>query len=94
MTKAQLIRHVMAETGLTESEARRTLDLVLMSVMGALLKDEQVSLEGLGTFSTRPRRKGMARNIHTGEAVPIPPGKAVRFTPDEKLIRVLTETDE
>lgn len=94
MTKAQLIRHVMAETGLTESEARQTLDLVLLSVMGALLKDERVSLENLGTLSTRPRRKGMARNIRTGEAVPIPPGRAVRFTPDENLLRALNETDE
>lgn len=81
MVKADLIERAVAETGLSRREARAAVEGVFSALAGALRRGERTVVRGFGSFSVRPRRVGMARNPRTGEPVPIPPGRVVRFRP-------------
>lgn len=81
MVKADLIERAVAETGLSRREARAAVEGVFEALSAALRRGERTVVRGFGAFSVRPRRTGMARNPRTGEPVPIPPGRVVRFRP-------------
>lgn len=81
MVKADLIERAVAETGLSRKEARAAVEGVFAALSAALQRGERTVVRGFGSFSVRARRIGMARNPRTGEPVPIPPGRVVRFRP-------------
>jgi DNA-binding protein HU-beta len=54
---------------------------------GAMEEGERVTLVGFGSFSVIDRAPRLGRNPKTGEEVPIPSRRAVRFRPGKDLIR-------
>ncbi len=81
MVKADLIERAVLQAGLSRREAKVAVEAVFNTLSGSLLRGERVVVRGFGSFSVRARRTGMARNPRTGEPVPIPPGRVVRFRP-------------
>jgi nucleoid DNA-binding protein len=51
-------------------------------------------LRGFGVFVVKPRKRGVGRNPRTGEEVPIPAGKTIRFKPGKELTAKAVETDD
>jgi DNA-binding protein HU-beta len=51
----------------------------------ALVRGERIELRGFGVFLVKERKRGVGRNPRTGQEVPIPPGKTVRFKPGKAL---------
>jgi DNA-binding protein HU-beta len=80
VNKTELAEAVAKETGLTNADARRAVDAVIVNVQKTLKKGEDVALTGFGKFSVvkRAARKGV--NPRTGEAVKIKATKAPKFT--------------
>ena len=79
MNKNELIESISRHSGLTKIQARAALNAFILSTCEALCRGETVALAGLGTFSVRERAARHGRNIKTGEAIALPPGKAVHF---------------
>ena len=52
---------------------------------GAMARGERIELRGFGVFTVVPHKSGMGRNPRTGEQIPIPVGKTVRFRPGKEL---------
>lgn len=79
MTKTELIRAVSKKSGITDSEAGKVVDAIILSVTLTLAAGESVKLSGLGTFEVKDRRAKVGRNPKTGEVVPIPETKRPAF---------------
>ena len=80
MTKAELISTMAAGASITKAKAARALDTFVDSIIGALKKEERVTLVGFGTFSVSKRKARKGRNPRTGKEINIPARKVPKFT--------------
>lgn len=85
MTKAELVRTVAAETGLTLKDTNVVLDVLEQTITDALAKGEKVQLIGFGSFEVRHRAERKGRNPQTGEEITIPAGTVPAFRAGKAL---------
>jgi integration host factor subunit alpha len=85
ITRADLIRALAEEIGLSRSDCAAILEEVLDEIAGCLVRGEPVKIYGFASFSVRHKKQRMGRNILTGEEVPILPRRVVKFRPSENL---------
>lgn len=85
MNKAELLKKIQADAGLTKEQATAALQAVEVSITEALVNGEEVTLTGLGKFiiQNKPARTG--RNPKTGEPVDIAASRAVKFKAGKAL---------
>ena len=79
MNKAGLVDVVHSKLGGTKVQAEEVVDLVVDSIVGTLKKGGEVSIAGLGIFSTKQRAARQARNPRTGAAISVPAMKVPKF---------------
>lgn len=87
MKKADLIEEVSIVSKQPETVVRSVLDATCDVVRLAASRGEPVMLFGLGKLHPVQRQERMARNLHTGESITVPPDRFVRFTPSVGLLR-------
>lgn len=85
MLKKDLIKTVAGLSGHTEISVREIMDATLTAVLTSLAGGTSVMLLGLGKVSVRQRGERVARNIHTGEKVAVPPRKVALFKSSDAL---------
>lgn len=71
MNKAELVKAIADETGLTQKDIEKTLNSFVNQVSKALSKKDKVQLVGFGTFETRERASRTGRNPQTGKEIKI-----------------------
>ena len=89
MTKADIIRMLADQVGLTRREAAEVLTVVLDGVVDAIRGGEKVELRGFGSFRTRKRQARAGRNPRTGAQVNVPPKTVPYFKPGKQLREIL-----
>lgn len=89
MNKAELVRRVARDTGLTRADVLRVLDATLAQVTRALRRGDGVKLVDFGSFEVTHRRARAAHNPHTGAAMKVPARRWPRFSPGKKLKAVV-----
>lgn len=72
--------------GVSQAEARRTMDEVLNVLMHALVTGRGVNITGVGSFKTYDRPARTARNPQTGEPLAVPATKRIKYTPGARLL--------
>lgn len=79
MNKAELVKAIAAESGLSKKDSEAALNAVVASVTKALKEGDKVALIGFGTFSVveKAERKGV--NPATKQEIVIPAKKVVKF---------------
>ena len=85
MNRSDLCKRLAANTSLTNADAAAAIDAVILTITGALAAGETVTIAGFGTFSTRDRAAGQARNPRTGEAVAVPAARVPSFKAGKSL---------
>jgi DNA-binding protein HU-beta len=85
MVKADIVDQVQSKTGFSRQKVQESVDLVFESVKEALKRDEKVEFRGFGIFRVKERKKGVGRNLKTGETVPIKSGKTIKFKPSSRF---------
>jgi len=85
MNKADLANAVHAKLGGTKVQAEEVVETIISEVVGALKKGEEVSIAGLGIFSTKQRAARTARNPRTGASVNVPAMKVPKFRASKAL---------
>lgn len=85
MTKAELISRVAQAMKESKAHTERMLDAFLLSIEGSLVQGADVVLHGFGKFSVSKRAAQIGRNPRTGEAVPIPATRVVKFKAQKAL---------
>ncbi len=79
MNKAAIAEIIHEKMGGTKVSAEQTLDAVLEAMVGTLKKGGEVSIAGLGIFSTKARAARTARNPKTGEPIQVPATTVPKF---------------
>ncbi len=79
MNKAGIVDAVHAKLNGTKVQAEEVVDLVVDSIVGTLKKGGEVSIAGLGIFSTKQRAARQARNPRTGAAISVPAMRVPKF---------------
>ena len=89
MTKADIVKLLADQVGLTRREAADALAVVLDGVIEAIKEGEKVELRGFGSFRTRKRLARQGRNPRTGAQVKVPPKVVPYFKPGKQLREIL-----
>ncbi|WP_028583401.1 HU family DNA-binding protein [Desulfogranum mediterraneum] len=87
MNKNDLIETIAGSAMISKAAAERGLNEMLSMMSSAMEDGDRVTLAGFGSFSVVDRAPRVGRNPKTGEVVPIPPRKAVKFRPGKHLSR-------
>ena len=85
MNKAELINAIHEITNEQKATIGRVLDGTIEAIQNALVKGENVSLIGFGTFEVRERSARKGRNPRTGEEIDIQASKTSGFKPGKAL---------
>jgi nucleoid DNA-binding protein len=91
---ALLTRDVLADrlaerAEITLATARDEVKWFFDTIASALSSGDEVRIHGFGAFKTANRAARMGRNPRTGEAVPVPARRVVRFSPSTTLTQSL-----
>lgn len=79
MNKADLANAVHEKLGGTKVQAEEVVELIIENITGTLKRGGEVSIAGLGIFSTKTRAARVARNPRTGASVNVPAMKVPKF---------------
>jgi DNA-binding protein HU-beta len=79
MNKSSLVDQVHQVLGGTKVDAEKAVDTIIDSIIGTLKKGDEVSIAGLGIFSTKMRASRQARNPRTGDAIQVPAMRVPKF---------------
>ena len=85
MIKVDLVNEVSKLADITKVKAEVAVDAVFDAMRLSMQRGERIELRGFGVFLVKPRRRGVGRNPRTGQEVPIPPGRTIRFRPGKDL---------
>ncbi len=85
MNKASIAEAVHAKLGGTKVQAEEVVDVVIDAIVNTLKKGGEVSVAGLGIFSTKTRAARVARNPRTGESINVPSMRVPKFRPAKAL---------
>lgn len=85
MNKADLAGVVHTKIGGTKVQAEEVVETIISEVVDALKKGNEVSIAGLGIFSTKTRAARTARNPRTGAAVDVPAMRVPKFRASKAL---------
>ena len=79
MNKSSLVDAVYEKIGGTKVQAEQALDTVIESITQALKGGDEVSIAGLGIFSSKQRAARTARNPRTGAAIQVAAMRVPKF---------------
>jgi len=90
MNKADLANsvwelHSKKGVDVSKKHAEEVLDFIFDSITQSLVKGEEVSIAGFGTFAVRQRKARQARNPRTGETVQVSASRVPKFRAGKAL---------
>ncbi|OYW01844.1 MAG: integration host factor subunit beta [Acidobacteria bacterium 37-65-4] len=80
-----MVLEVARVANVPKQKAQESVDMVFNAIRDALADGQKVEFRGFGVFRVKERKRGVGRNLKTGEAVQIPPGKAIKFKPSSRF---------
>jgi len=81
MVKADIIRSIELQLGLTHDEARNMVEQILELIKGSLMDGESILVSGFGQWKVRDKKSRVGRNPKTKEEYEISPRRVVTFYP-------------
>lgn len=92
MKKSDLIARLSQRfPGLSATDARVSVGLILQGIAEALSAGQRVEIRGFGSFSIAYHRPRVGRNPRTGEPVPVPAKASPHFKAGKDLRRRVVE---
>ncbi|MBP9749820.1 MAG: HU family DNA-binding protein [Candidatus Pacebacteria bacterium] len=79
MNKADIVDKVHGVLGGTKADAERAVETMIDSIVGSLKAGDEVSVAGLGIWSTKMRPARTGRNPRTGETIEIAAMRVPKF---------------
>ena len=86
MNKADLIKALWEETGITKSEAKAVIDLFFNEMANTLAKGDRVEISGLCSFYVKKYKAYTSRNPRTGVPVRVESKKLPFFKVGKELM--------
>ena len=89
VTRDSLADQLAGRAEITLATARDEVKWFFDTIAAALKDGDEVRIHGFGAFKTAQRAARMGRNPRTGEAVPVPARRVVRFSASTTLTQSL-----
>jgi len=80
-----IIEKVHGVLGSTRADADRAVETMIEAIVESLKAGDEVSVAGLGIFSTKARPARQGRNPRTGETIHINASRSAKFRPAKAL---------
>lgn len=85
MNKADLAAKVQEVLGGTKVQSEQVVETIVDTIVDTLKSGGEVSIAGLGIFSTKMRPARQGRNPRTGETIQVPAMRTAKFRPAKAL---------
>ena len=79
MNKTELVEAIAKESGLTNADARKSVEAFITTVEKTLKRGDEIALTGFGKFSVVKRSARTGRNPQTGATIKIKAKKVAKF---------------
>ena len=79
MNKADLANEVHGFLQGTKTQAEEVVEMIISTIVKSLKKGDEVSIAGLGIFSTKMRPARTGRNPRTGQSIQVPAMRVPKF---------------
>jgi DNA-binding protein HU-beta len=79
VNRSQLVQAVIGSTHMARRTVEDMVEILFDTIISEVRSGRKVTVVGFGTFSPTDRAPRLGRNPRTGEAVPIPASRGVRF---------------
>ena len=89
ITKADLLDAVANNAGVSKKDAEAVLGAFFDFTTASAKKEDKVSWPGFGSFQGIQKKATTARNPRTGETVPVPARKALKFSASSTMRETL-----
>lgn len=80
MNKKELAAAVADDANITKEKATEIVDALFTQIERSLKREDEVKIQGFGTFKISKRKARTARNPQTGAEMHLPATKVPRFT--------------
>jgi len=86
MTKADIVNEISKNTGIEKVAVQKTVEALMETIKGSLVKGNNVYLRGFGSFIVKKRAEKTARNISKNTTIIIPEHFIPSFKPAKTFI--------
>lgn len=87
MNKTDLVNSIAAKAELNKLTAKAALEACLETIQEGLAGEGKVQIIGFGTFTVVEKEAREGVNPRTGEKIPIPARKVVKFKPSTEILK-------
>ena len=94
MNSNELIERIAGEQGVAKDHVRKILDSTFQTITAAATRGEEIAISGFGKFKVTERAERPGRNPVTGEALTIPAGRKLSFSPAKSIRDALNSAGE
>jgi DNA-binding protein HU-beta len=94
MNTIEIADQVASEQGLTKTAAKQAIETVVIAIVKAAARGEEVSLSGFGKFKVTSRAEREGRNPATGATIKIAASKKLSFTPAKAVKEALNRVPQ
>lgn len=91
MTKTEIIKKIVEETGVSRKDASAVIESFMVQVKDAVANGKEVTMRGFGTFTTKTRAAKTARNISKNTSILIPKRVIPHFKAAEDFKDIVDE---
>ena len=81
MVKADIIRSIELQLGLSHEEASKQVEHIITQIKNTLMEGDSVLISGFGQWKVREKKSRIGRNPKTKEEYEISPRRVVTFYP-------------
>lgn len=85
MNKGELIKSISKRTGLSNHDAKTTLEVTLELLTKTLDKGETIKIIGFGSFIPTERKGRVYNHPRTREKIKVPSKNKIKFKPSELI---------
>lgn len=93
MTKADIVRTLHQQVGLSKTMSQTVIDSILDKVSSTLNAGEDVQISSFGHFMVRQKSARIGRNPRTGQRAEITARHVITFRPSKNFKQSLLEKD-
>ncbi len=89
MTKDDLAKEIAKNTGIDKIEVMKTIEALMKTIKGSMVKGQNIYLRSFGTFVVKKRAKKTARNITKKTPMMIPEHFVPTFKPSREFLNLI-----
>ena len=95
IVKSKLIKQLSKNfPNFLKKDIEKFTDIILKEIQQSLKRGERVEIRGWGTLSTKIQKSSIRRNPKTGEKIPVPAKKVIKWKMSKEMFKKINNEKE